>query len=150
MRTRIFFLCFLIFFSMGLQRARAQEPVICDPMQAIAVNLEVAITNPVLEDLGKRGIQRLSLTPAVNLGWTKAFPAHNGARLTLVDNADPLTIDMQEGLLVTYKTCLGDIVYAYCQLTNPCLKGEYPKDVRLHLTPALGRCEIEVLCTQCN
>ncbi|OJW50146.1 MAG: hypothetical protein BGO67_02115 [Alphaproteobacteria bacterium 41-28] len=150
MRTSLIFLCFLIFSSMELQRARAQEPVICDPMQAIAVNLEIVIPNPVLEDLRKRGIQQLSLTPAVNFGWRKTFPVQSGARLTLVDNADPLTIDMQEGLLVTYKTCLGDIVYAYCQMTNECLKGEYPKDVRLHLTPALGQCEIEVLCTQCN
>ena len=150
MRTSLIFLCFLIFSSMELQRARAQEPVICDPMQAIAVNLEIVIPNPVLEDLRNRGIQQLALTPAVNVGWRKTFPVQSGARLTLVDNADPLTIDMQEGLLVTYKTCLGDIVYAYCQMTNECLKGEYPKDVRLHLTPALGQCEIEVLCTQCN
>ncbi len=150
MRTKKLFLCFFIFFSIGLERTRAAEPVICDPMQAIAVNVEVVIENPVLMDLQKRGIQQMSLTPAVNLCWTKAFPVVNGAKLTLIDTADPLSLSMQEGLLVTYKTCEGDIVYAYCQMPNECLKGEYPRDVRLHLTPVLRQCEVEVLCMQCN
>jgi hypothetical protein len=150
MRTTKFFLCFLILSSMELQRARAQEPVICDPMQAIAVNVEIVIPEPIMMELNRRGIHQMSLIPAVDLNWTRTFPVQNGARLSLVDNADPLSINLQQGLLVTYKTCLGDIVYAYCQMTNDCLKGEYPKEVRLHLTPVLGQCEIEVLCTQCN
>jgi hypothetical protein len=150
MRINIIFLCVLVFFSLELQSARAQEPVICDPMQSIAVNVEVAIPDPVLMDLQKRGIQQMSLTPAVDQSWIRTFPVQNGARLTLMDMADPLSIDMQEGLLVTYNTCVGDIVYAYCRMTNDCLKGEYPKEVILHLTPAFRQCEIEVLCTQCN
>lgn len=149
MRTIMLFLCSLIFFSMELQRAHAQEPVICDPLQTIVVKVEVVIEDPILMDLQKRGIQELYLTPAEDFCWEKPFPVINGTTLTLVDTADPLSLDLQDGLLVTYKSCDNNIIYAYCQMPPDCLKGEYPQNVRLHLNPAIKQCEIEVLCTQC-
>jgi len=148
MRTITLFLCFLIFFSFGLQQEGATEPVICDPMQAIDVSMEVIINDSIMADLQETGIQEFSLTPAENFSWTETFPAINGAQIKLTDTADPLSIAMQEGLLVTYNSCEGSIVYAYCQLTDD-LKGAFPKDVKLHLNPALKQCKIEVLCTQC-
>lgn len=149
MRTIMLFLCFLIFFSMGQERARAQEPVICDPLQTIVVKVEVVIEDPILMDLQTRGIQELYLTPAEDFCWEKAFPVENGATLTLMDMADPLSLDMQDGLIVSYKTCDANIIYAYCQMPSECLKGAYPQNVRLRLNPALKQCKIEVLCTQC-
>ncbi|HUX80412.1 MAG TPA: hypothetical protein VMW10_11830 [Alphaproteobacteria bacterium] len=166
MRTNKLFLCAVIFCSAILQNKsyaeynaqslvqNCAEPVICDPMQAIAATMEIDIPPPVLMDLKKRGIEELSITPVMDFCWTKTLPVENGAKLTLVDNADPLTVGMNEGYVVTYKTgagpCAGQIVYAFCKMSNDCLKGEYPKNVKLHLTPVLGQCEIEVLCTQCS
>lgn len=163
MGTKKLFLFFVIFCSVilpnkghagynaqSLAQNPCAEPVICDPMQAIAVTLDIAIQVPVLMDLKKRGIQQMSLTPVTDFSWVKTFPVENGARVILVDNADPLTVGLSEGLIVTYKTCAGDIVYTFCKMPDDCLKGEYPKNVRLHLNPALRACVIEVLCTQCN
>lgn len=149
MRHTSAFVFFLIFFSMALSSKGVAEPVICDPMQAIAVQMEISIEDDILADLQESGIQELSLTPAADFTWTEAFPVEDGAKLTLIDTADPLSLSLQDGLLVTYKSCEDDIVYAYCQLPREELKGTYPKDVRLHLTPALNQCTIEVLCTQC-
>ncbi len=149
MRNMLTFVYFLIFVSLALPKESAAEPVICDPMQAIAIQMEVSIKNDVFTDLQELGIQEMSLTPAADFSWTEVFPVKDGAKLTLIDKADPLSLSLQDGLLVTYKSCEDDIVYAYCQLPREELKGTYPKDVKLHLTPALNQCTIEVVCTQC-
>ncbi len=144
-----FFLCFLVFFSLNIQPGTAVDTIICDPMQAIVVNMRVSMEDPLLQDLQRRGIQELSLTPAGDSSWVKTFPLENGVILTLEDTADPLALDMREGLLVTYKSCEDDIIYAYCQIPPDDLKGRFPKDVVLHLNPVLNKCNIEIICTQC-
>lgn len=148
MGQKLLFVCFSFIFSLGHFSQGFAEPVICDPMQSIDINMEIVINDAVMAELTESGVQELSLTPALDFAWTQDFPAVNGTKLTLTDNADPLSINLQDGLLVTYKSCEGDIIYAYCQTTED-LKGEFPKDVKLHLNPALKQCKIEVICTQC-
>ncbi len=143
-----FFLSFLIFSSMGLCKEGQASSIICDPMQTIAVNVELNIEEDVYADLKQRGIQEVFLTPAIDNCWTKSIPTENGAMVTFVDQADALTIAMQEGILVTYRTCKGDVVYALCQGPQDLL-GQFPKDVKLYLDPVYQNCTFEVVCTQC-
>jgi hypothetical protein len=145
---KLFFYC-LLFCSIAFPKGGGADPVICDPMQPIRAVVQVAIDNDVLAELQDLGVNELSITPGTYNSWTEKFPAKNGAEVTIVDYGDPLTIDMQEGLLVTYKTCENDIVYAFCQIPEQDLQGQYPETVRLHLNPAFKRCCIEVLTTQC-
>jgi hypothetical protein len=149
MRTIILFFCCLIVCSISKQQEGACEPVICDPMQAISVNMEVVFENESMLDLKEEGIQMLSLTPAADFSWKKEFSLENGTTLKLQNTADLITLNMQDGLLVTYNTCDGEMLYAYCQVSEEDLKGQFPKDVRLHLSPILHQCHIEVLSTQC-
>ena len=90
----------------------------------------------------------MTLRPAVDCGWKQTFPLENGTILSFSDKADPLNLDFQQGLLVTYNTCEGEMVYAFCQIQED-LKGNFPEEMKLHLDPILGQCRIEVLCTQC-
>lgn len=149
MRHIILFVCCFITSSIGLQTKGASEPVICDPMQAINVDVEVVIEDESALELRAEGIQELFLTPVGDFSWKKGFPLENGAKFRLQNTSDLLTLNMQDGLLVTYNTCDGEMVYAYCQAAEEDLKGQFPKDVRLHLSPILGNCRIEILCTQC-
>ena len=40
-------------------------------------------------------------------------------------------------------------VYAFCKMDGVDLKGEFPKEINLYLSPVLGQCKVEVVCTQC-
>ena len=42
-----------------------------------------------------------------------------------------------------------DFVYAFCHMDGVDLKGEFLTEVNIYLNPALGKCTIEVVCTQC-
>ncbi|MBS0271526.1 MAG: hypothetical protein JSR85_02630 [Proteobacteria bacterium] len=149
MRTAIFFFWCSIICSISMQNKGICEPVICDPLQAINVNVEVVFEDESVLGLKEEGVQTLSLIPSADFSWRKDFPLENGTTFRLQNTADLITLNMQDGLLVTYKTCEGETIYAYCQLPDEQLKGQFPKDVRLHLSPILHQCCIEVLSTQC-
>ncbi len=126
------------------------EPIICDPNEKIAVDVNVIIDDNTFEDLQQMGAYDLTLLPASDFFWEKTFPARPDTQITLYDEADPLTLSFQEGLLVTYpQGCDENYVYAFCKMDGVDLKGEFPREVNLYLSPALGQCKVEVVCTQC-
>lgn len=124
------------------------EHVICDPLQSVDMNLEIEIDQMTLCDLRDLEVTEMTLRPAVDCGWKRSFPLENGTTLKFCDKADPLSLELQQGVLVTYNTCEGEMVYAFCQIQED-MKGKYPQEMKLHLDPILGQCRIEVLCTQC-
>lgn len=124
------------------------EPVICDPLQEICIKMEIAIEEPILANLQEMGIMEMTLTPAIDGAWSRTFPVENGTIDTFSDKADPLSLNFEDGILVTYATCEGNKVYAFCQVQED-LKGQYPAEMRLNLNPILGECNIEVFYTQC-
>ncbi len=130
-----------------IQTANA-VPVICDPMQAIRVNMEVVIEPYILKNLFDSGITQLSIRSVLGTPWVEEVPVTERTMLTLENTSDPLSLSLQKGLLVTYKNCEDDIIYAFCQM-NQDLEGEFPKDVRLTINPSIQKCKIETLCTQC-
>lgn len=134
--------------TIGQLPKRAAATVICDPMQEIAINMDIHIDDMVMKNLNASGIHMLSLKSIVGLPWSKEIPVKCQHKITFTGKSDPLSLSLQKGLLVTYKTCNGEIVYAFCQMDQD-LEGEYPKDVNLCISPALGKCRIKVLCTQC-
>lgn len=148
MKTNLKITCLSLTLAFGLSQTAMAAPVICDSMQAINVKLEVVMEDAVLKDLETAGIDTLSLKPALSSNWNEEFPAENGAEITLSDTAGQIVDSMQEGLLVSYKVCEGNVVYAFCKMDHD-LQGEFPKSVKLHLNPLLEKCKVEVLCTQC-
>lgn len=124
------------------------QPVICDPLQEICIKMEIAIEEPILASLQEMGVTEMTLTPAIDGAWSRKFPVENGMIETFVDKADPLSLNFEDGILVTYATCEGNKVYAFCQVQED-LKGEFPSEMRLNLNPILGECNIEVFYTQC-
>lgn len=150
MRVIHLFIGFVVFCLAAQQRDCRADVIMCDPNEKIAVDVNVIIDDQTFEDLQQRGAYELTLLPSSDFFWKKSFPAQSETTITLYDEADPLTLSFQEGLLVTYpKGCDENWVYAFCQLDGVDLKGEFPKEVNLYLNPALGKCTIEVLCTQC-
>lgn len=146
---KIIHLAFLtIALSLGQFSKGLAAPVICDPMQAIDINMEILIDDAVMKNLNESGITTLSLKSVLGSPWSEEIPVEKRTELKLSDTADPISLTLQKGLLVTYKSCEGDIIYAFCQMDQD-LNGEYPKDVRLCLSPALAKCKIKVLSTQC-
>lgn len=135
----------------NIQKQDCKEaPVImCDPNEKIPVTVNVLIDDNTFEDLQQMGAYDLTLVPASDFFWTKSFPAKPDTQIILYDEADPLTLSFQEGLLVTYPQGCDNYVYAFCHMDGVDLKGEFPKEVNLYLNPALGKCKIEVVCTQC-
>ena len=124
------------------------QPVICDPLQEVCIKMEIAIEAPILASLQEMGVMEMTLTPAIDGAWSRTFPVENGTIETFSDKADPLSLNFEDGILVTYATCEGDKVYAFCQVQED-LKGQYPAEMRLNLNPILGECNIEVFYTQC-
>ncbi len=143
-------LCSLALVFVNFYQAAGAEPIMCDLSQKIPVNIDIIIEDPVLQDLQKRGVEKLTITPTPDFFWGKSFPLESEPTISFYDEADVLTLAFENGLLVTYsKGCGKDVVYAYCQMDGVDLKGEFPKDVKLHLSPILGQCRIEVCSTQC-
>lgn len=124
------------------------QPVICDPLQEVCMKMEIAIEEPILASLQEMGITEMTLTPAIDGEWYRTFSIEDKTIVTFADKADPLSLNFEDGVLVTYATCEGNKVYAFCQIQED-LKGEYPAEMRLNLNPILGECNIEVFCTQC-
>lgn len=150
MRVSHLFIGFVVFCWAAQQTDCRAEAIMCDPNEKIPVTVNVMVDDQTLGDLQERGVQELTLIPASDFFWTKSFPLESETAITLYDEADPLTLSFQEGLLVTYpKGCDEDFVYAFCHMDGVDLKGEFPKEVNLYLSPALGKCTIEVVCTQC-
>jgi hypothetical protein len=142
------FLCFLVF--MSLSQASLAEPIMCDPSQKITVKMKIEIPEPTLNDLQSKGVEELTITPAKDLFWGQKFPVEEETEICLYDVGDPLTMALQEGLLVTYPVgCDQYKIYAFCQMDNVYLDGELPKEVTLYLSPLLDHCRIEVCDTQC-
>ena len=142
-----------IFFSlllscMAFSPQAFAEHVICDPLQEICMTLEIDIDGATLCNLQELGVQEMTLQPAAECGWKRTFPVESGTLLSFSDKADPLSLDFQQGLLVTYTTFEGEMVYAFCQIQED-LKGTFPEEMKLHLDPIFGQCRIEVLCSQC-
>lgn len=150
MRVSHLFIGFVVFCWAAQQTDCRAEAIMCDPNEKIPVTVNVMVDDQTLDDLQQKGIEELTLIPASDFFWTKSFPLESETAITLYDEADPLTLSFQEGLLVTYpKGCDEDFVYAFCHMDGVDLKGEFPKEVNLYLSPALGKCTIEVVCTQC-
>lgn len=148
---RLFILC-LTLGSQALyaeETSEASETSLCDPEKEITTNITIGIDAPIIKDLKARGVQELVLTPVMDFSWEKTFSLKNEAVIAVQGVADDITIDMQMGLLVAYKKGEEDLLYAYCQVENEDLKGEFPEDLKLHLNPALNQCVIEVVKTQC-
>jgi len=144
-RGLLFFFVFI-----GLNEVLMAEPIMCDPSQKILVKMKVSIQEPILMDLEGKGIDKLTITPAKDSFWGKTFPVEDETEICLYDEGDPLTMALQEGLLVTYPVgCDQYKVYAFCQMDSVNLNGELPKEVILYLNPTLDQCRIEVCDTQC-
>jgi hypothetical protein len=139
----------LVFLPVALHGEEGPKPSLCDSDQKIPINITTAIESSVLKELKAKGVQELNLMPVMDFAWTKSFPLKEGASVTLKDTADLLTTDVQMGLVVTYKKGEEEILYAYCQVDLEDLKGEFPKDLKIHLSPILHNCKIDVVSTQC-
>lgn len=146
-----FFLCCFVFFSLIFPKPTQADPIMCDPNQKVLLDVNVIVKKDVLKDLQQRGVQKMKLYPATDFFWSKDFTLEEETTITLESEGDPLTLALQEGILVTYSSQCGteDLVYAFCQVDGDNLKGEFPREVNLHLNPALNKCKIEVVCTQC-
>lgn len=147
----LFKLSFIIATLMFGQKLHAEykaSPVICDPMQQVQIKMEVNIESAVMKSLRKANVGTLCMQSIAGVPWKKEFPVEHQTEIILEGKSDPLSISLQKGLLVTYKNCKDDIVFAFCQLDED-LEGEFPKDVKLCLNPAANKCRIKVLCTQC-
>lgn len=137
-----------LMFGRNLYAEYISAPVICDPMQEIKIKMEVSIDEAVMKKLQKANVSTLSMQSIAGFPWHQEFPVEEQTELTLVGKSDPLSLSLQKGLLITYKSCNNDIVYAFCQMDQD-LEGQFPKEVRLCINPAVNKCRIKVLCTQC-
>ncbi|MBY0500480.1 MAG: hypothetical protein K2P93_00570 [Alphaproteobacteria bacterium] len=145
---RFFVLC-LALIPYDLHAEEASETSLCDPEKEITTNITIEVDTPFIKDLKARGVQELVITPVMDFSWEKTFSLKNEAVIAVQGVAEDITIDMQMGLLVAYKKGDEYLLYAYCQVENEDLKGEFPKELKLHLNPGLNQCVIEVVKTQC-
>ncbi len=134
---KLSFLVITLLFGEKLHAEYKASHVICDPMQQIQVKMEINIEQSVMKVLHKANVGMLSMRSIAGFPWKQEFPVEGQSEIILEGKSDPLSISLQKGLLITYKTCKDDIVFAFCQLDED-LEGEFPKDVKLCLMQHQG------------